>query len=82
MEQKILDRVTELRNTLDRYNREYYVLDNPSVDDYTYDMLMQELKRLEEEYPEVYDPNSPTQRVGGEALNEFEKVEQDRKSVV
>lgn len=75
MEQKILDRVTELRNTLDRYNREYYVLDNPSVDDYTYDMLMQELKRLEEEYPEVYDPNSPTQRVGGEALNEFEKVE-------
>lgn len=75
MEQKILDRVSELRNTLDRYNREYYVLDNPSVDDYTYDMLMQELKRLEEEYPEVYDPNSPTQRVGGEALNEFEKVE-------
>lgn len=75
MEQKILDRVSELRNTLDRYNREYYVLDNPSVDDYTYDMLMQELKRLEEEYPEVFDPNSPTQRVGGEALNEFEKVE-------
>lgn len=75
MEQKILDRVSELRNTIDRYNREYYVLDNPSVDDYTYDMLMLELKRLEEEYPEVYDPNSPTQRVGGEALNEFEKVE-------
>ncbi|MGN0586988.1 MAG: NAD-dependent DNA ligase LigA [Oscillospiraceae bacterium] len=75
MEQKIIDRVNELRSTLDRYNREYYVLDDPSVDDYTYDMLMQELKKLEEEYPEVYDPNSPTQRVGGEALNEFEKVE-------
>lgn len=75
MEQKILDRVNELRSTLDRYNREYYVLDDPSVDDYTYDMLMQELKKLEEQYPEVYDPNSPTQRVGGEALNEFEKVE-------
>lgn len=70
-----MDRVNELRSTLDRYNKEYYVLDDPSVDDYTYDMLMQELKKLEERYPEIYDPNSPTQRVGGEALNEFEKVE-------
>lgn len=75
MEQQIIDRVNELRSTLDRYNKEYYVLDDPSVDDYTYDMLMQELKKLEEEYPELYDPNSPSQRVGGEALNEFEKVE-------
>lgn len=75
MEQKIIDKVNELREKLEQFNHEYYVLDNPSVDDYTYDMMMQELKKLESEYPELADPNSPTQRVGGEALNDFEKVE-------
>ncbi|MGN1135852.1 MAG: NAD-dependent DNA ligase LigA [Oscillospiraceae bacterium] len=75
MEQSIIDRVNELRTTLEKYNYEYYVMDNPSVEDYTYDMMMQELKALEEKYPELADPNSPTQRVGGEALNVFEKVE-------
>ena len=75
MEQKIINRVNELREKLEQFNHEYYVLDNPSVDDYTYDMMMQELKKLERDYPELADPNSPTQRVGGEALNDFEKVE-------
>lgn len=75
MEQKIINRVNELREKLEQFNHEYYVLDNPSVDDYTYDMMMQELKKLESDYPELADPNSPTQRVGGEALNDFEKVE-------
>lgn len=75
MEQSIIDRVNELRTTLEKYNYEYYVMDNPSVEDYTYDMMMQELKALEEKYPELADKNSPTQRVGGEALNVFEKVE-------
>lgn len=75
MEQSIIDRVNELRTTLEKYNYEYYVMDNPSVEDYTYDMMMQELKALEEKYPEFADKNSPTQRVGGEALNVFEKVE-------
>lgn len=75
MEQKIIDKVNELREKLEQFNHEYYVLDNPSVDDYTYDMMMQELKKLESDYPELADPNSPTQRVGGEALNDFEKVE-------
>lgn len=75
MDKKIIDRVNELRTTLEQYNYEYYVMDNPSVEDYTYDMMMQELKALEEKYPELADPNSPTQRVGGEALNDFEKVE-------
>ncbi|MGN0551783.1 MAG: NAD-dependent DNA ligase LigA, partial [Oscillospiraceae bacterium] len=74
MEQSIIDRVNELRTTLEKYNYEYYVMDNPSVEDYTYDMMMQELKALEEKYPELADKNSPTQRVGGEALNLFEKV--------
>ena len=75
MDKNIIDRVNELRTTLEQYNYEYYVMDNPSVEDYTYDMMMQELKALEEKYPELADPNSPTQRVGGEALNDFEKVE-------
>ena len=75
MNNEVIERVNELKVTLEQYNYEYYVLDNPSVDDYTYDMLMQELKQLEEKYPELADPNSPTQRVGGEALNSFEKVE-------
>ena len=75
MEQKIINRVNELREKLEQFNHEYYVFDNPSVDDYTYDMMMQELKKLESDYPELADPNSPTQRVGGEALNDFEKVE-------
>lgn len=75
MDNKIKDRASEIRSKLDQYNHEYYVLDNPSVDDYTYDMLMQELKKIESDYPELADPNSPTQRVGGEALNTFEKVE-------
>lgn len=75
MKQKIINRVNELREKLEQFNHEYYVLDNPSVDDYTYDMMMQELKKFESDYPELADPNSPTQRVGGEALNDFEKVE-------
>ena len=75
MEQKIIDRVNSLRSEIEQHNYNYYVLDNPTVDDYTYDMLMQELKGLEEQYPELADKNSPTQRVGGEALNLFEKVE-------
>lgn len=75
MDQKIIDKVKKLREEIEGHNYSYYVLDNPTVDDYTYDMLMQELKGLEEQYPELADKNSPTQRVGGEALNLFEKVE-------
>lgn len=75
MDRKIIDKVKKLREEIERHNHSYYVLDNPTVDDYTYDMLMQELKGLEEQYPELADKNSPTQRVGGEALNLFEKVE-------
>ncbi|MDE5947135.1 MAG: NAD-dependent DNA ligase LigA [Oscillospiraceae bacterium] len=67
-------RIAELSETLEKYGYEYYVLDNPTVSDYEYDMLMQELKNLEAEYPELILPESPTQRVGGTALNTFEKV--------
>ena len=69
------ERIKELREEIEKHNHSYYVLDDPSISDYDYDMLMQELKSLEEKHPELSDPNSPTQRVGGEALNTFEKVE-------
>ena len=67
-------KIIELSEILEKYGYEYYVLDNPTVSDYEYDMLMQELKKLEADYPELVSPSSPTQRVGGTALNTFEKV--------
>lgn len=68
-------RTKELRELLNTYNYEYYVLDSPSVPDAEYDRLMQELIKLEEEYPELKFPDSPTQRVGGQVLAAFKKVE-------
>lgn len=68
------ERIKQLRAELEKHNHNYYVLDNPTISDYEYDMMMQELIKLEEENPQFADPNSPSQRVGGEALNTFEKV--------
>lgn len=68
-------KVKELHNILNQYNYEYYVLDNPSVPDAEYDRLMRELTAIEQEFPDLVTPESPTQRVGGEALSAFEKVE-------
>ena len=67
-------RMEELIALLDRYNHEYYVLNQSSVSDAEYDSLMQELKALEEEWPALKDPHSPTSRVGGEAQSEFRKI--------
>ena len=67
-------RINELIEIIDRLNYEYYTLDNPSVDDSEYDTLMQELKRLEELYPEYAKPNSPTKRVGGKVNESFKKI--------
>ena len=67
-------RIQELSRILEQYNYEYYVQDNPSVEDYVYDELMQELKKLEADFPEFLSPQSPTQRVGGMVSNQFEKV--------
>ncbi|MBP0973291.1 MAG: NAD-dependent DNA ligase LigA, partial [Oscillospiraceae bacterium] len=67
-------RAAELTALLTRYNEEYYVQDNPSVDDHTYDMLMHELADLEREFPVLLSPDSPTQRVGGAASSTFAKV--------
>lgn len=68
-------RISELSELLEEHNYKYYVLDNPDISDYDFDMLMNELKQLESDFPELILPSSPTQRVGGMALNTFEKVQ-------
>lgn len=72
------ERIYELRELLNKYNYEYYVLDNPTVSDYEYDARLRELIELEEKYPECYDPNSPSQRVGGMVVETFNKIKHKR----
>src|SRR6266511_2551168 len=69
------DRVAELREQIDYHLYRYHVLDDPEVSDAAYDRLYDELVRLEEEHPELRDPNSPTTRVGAPPSDKFEKVE-------
>ncbi|MDR6120537.1 DNA ligase (NAD+) [Bacillus sp. SLBN-46] len=68
-------KITEVRSLLNQYGYEYYVLDQPSVPDAEYDRLMEELLELEEKFPELKTPDSPSVRVGGAVLDVFEKVE-------
>ena len=72
---EIQQRMQELTEQLNDANYRYYVLDNPVLMDYEYDMLLRELEELEMQYPQFASINSPTKRVGGEALSKFEKVE-------
>lgn len=67
--------IIKLRREIEHHNRLYYVEDAPVISDYDYDMLMQRLIKLEEENPELITPDSPTQRVGGQALKQFKQVE-------
>ncbi len=67
-------RLYELYDIVEGHNYRYYVLDDPDIDDFEYDKLMQEVKALEAEYPDLVTPLSPTRRVGGYALTTFEKV--------
>lgn len=71
-------RIEEITTLLNKFNYEYYVLDNPSVSDAEYDRLMQELIMLEEEHPEYKRPLSPSQRVGGMVQDEFNKITHQR----
>lgn len=71
-------RIEEITTLLNKFNYEYYVLDNPSVSDAEYDRLMQELIMLEEEHPEYKSPLSPSQRVGGMVQDEFNKITHQR----
>ena len=73
-----INRINALRAELEKLSYEYYVQDKPSRSDQEYDRLMQELIALEEKHPEMADPNSPSQRVGGGVLEGFEKVEHRR----
>lgn len=69
-----IDRIDSLRAELHRHNHNYYVLNSPEISDKEFDMLMKELEMLEQEYPEAYDPLSPTQRVGSDLTKGFEHV--------
>ena len=71
---EIEKRIKELVSLIDKYNYEYYVLDNPSVTDQEYDRLMQELQALETKYPEYKLKYSPTERVGSVVLTSFKKI--------
>ena len=70
IKQKIID----LREELREHNYNYYVLDNAIISDYDFDIKLKELQKLEEQHPEFFDANSPTQRVGGEITKNFETV--------
>jgi DNA ligase (NAD+) len=72
--QEAIKRASNLRDLLKRYSYEYHVLDNPSVSDAIYDGLMNELKKIEAEYPEIITQDSPSQQVGNTILNTFENV--------
>ena len=73
-----LDRLYALRAELHAHNRRYYLEDNPSISDQAFDALLRELQDLEAQHPEAYDPNSPSQRVGGTVVKSFEAVPHKR----
>lgn len=72
---KAIIRINELREQLHTHNHNYYVLSQPTISDFDFDMLLNELIDLEKQYPEYEDPNSPTQRVGSDINLEFNQVE-------
>ncbi|WP_435255169.1 NAD-dependent DNA ligase LigA [Tenacibaculum sp. A30] len=70
----VQEKIQQLREELHQHNHSYYVLDKPTISDYEFDIKLKELQQLEDENPEFFDPNSPTQRVGGEITKNFETV--------
>src|SRR5690554_7653625 len=71
----IEQRIQQLSQELEEHNYQYYVLDNPIISDFEFDMKLKELQELEEKYPEFADSNSPTQRVGGGITKNFPNVQ-------
>lgn len=69
------ERIEELRRLLHEHNRRYYIQNDPIISDQEFDALMNELQTLEQRHPELYDANSPTQRVGSDLNGNFEQVE-------
>ncbi|NJB81669.1 NAD-dependent DNA ligase LigA [Wenyingzhuangia aestuarii] len=74
MNHSIQQKIENLREVLHKHNYEYYVLDNATISDYDFDMLLKELQALEEAHPEFADENSPTQKVGGTVTKNFQTV--------
>ena len=70
---KMEDELIRLREAIRQHNHRYYILDDPEVSDAEYDRLMRELEALEEKHPELVIPDSPTQKVGAEPVEEFGK---------
>ncbi len=70
----VREQIEALRSELRDHNHNYYVLDNPTISDYEFDMKLKQLQELETKHPEFYDANSPTLRVGGEVTKNFETV--------
>ena len=68
----ISEKIFSLRKKLHDHNYRYYVLDDPLISDYDFDMMLKELEQLEEDNPQFFDSNSPTQRVGGDITKSFE----------
>src|SRR5258707_14591709 len=75
MKAKLVDEVEDLRNTLRRHEHLYYVLDQPEISDAEYDALMNRLRDIETQHPDLRTPDSPTQRVGGKPREGFVKVQ-------
>lgn len=75
----ISKKIEELRTDLRIHNHNYYILDSPTISDYEFDMKLKELQTLEANYPEFFDPNSPTQRVGGGITKNFQTVVHDHR---
>jgi len=71
---EIVERIKQLRDDINGHNHQYYVLDAPTIPDAEYDRLLRELQQLEQQYPELINPDSPTQRVGAEPLKSFAQV--------
>ncbi len=72
--QQAAQEVLELREKINYHNKKYYVEDAPEIDDFEYDMLYRRLQEMETQFPQLVTPDSPTQKVGGTALNKFEPV--------
>ena len=73
--EEAINKITSLRNELAEHNYKYYVLAQPEISDFEFDMKLKELEKLESEFPEFLDINSPTQRVGSDINKDFEQVE-------
>ena len=72
---EIINKINQLTKQIIEHNENYHTYDNPKISDEEYDALYSELKKIENSYPELVSPNSPTKRVGAKLLGGFKKVE-------